>query len=147
LVALSDTQLELLGTARRAVLATVKRDGGARLVPCAFAADNRMGVVVYSPLDDKPKSVADPRELGRVRDIRERPSVNLLVDHWDEDWNAIAWLRLDGRAALLEPGDDEHARAVDLLRARYPQYASHALEARPVIRIEVDNATYWSARG
>ena len=133
---------ELLARARRAVLATVAPDGTPRLVPIAFAyADG----VIYSALDEKPKKVADPHDLARVRDISARPQVSVLVDQWDEDWTQLAWLRLVGRASLLESGVPEHAVAVRLLRERYPQYASHRLEERPIIRIDVDKTSSWSA--
>jgi PPOX class probable F420-dependent enzyme len=119
-------------------------------VPLAFAADHRSPteLVIYSALDEKPKSVADPRSLGRVRDIAVRPHVTLLVDHWSEDWSELAWLRLEGTATILEPTDDphgEHAAALRLLRERYPQYKTQKLEMRPAIRIVVERAVGWWA--
>ena len=103
--------------------------------------------VLYTPLDEKPKRVVDPRALARVRDLVKRPDVALLVDRWSEDWTELAWLRIRGRAALLEPGDapDEHAGAVAALRVKYPQYREHRLEDRALIRIEVLGAIWWSA--
>lgn len=134
------------------MLATINGRGTARLVPICFAADQTSaGLVIYSAVDEKPKSVSDPRELARVHDIRERPRVTVLVDEWTEDWSALRWLRLEGTATLLEPPtasestEPEHARAVQLLRARYPQYAGHALEAQPVIRIVIERTSSWSA--
>lgn len=142
---LSEPELQLLAGARRAVLATIRPDGSARLVPIAFVADKGL---IYTPLDEKPKSVADPRDLARVHDIEEDPRVSVLVDSWDEDWSALGWLRLDGTARLISPDDEsapEHANAVGLLRAKYEQYSSHALEARPVIRIEIERSRSWFA--
>ena len=133
---------ELLARARRAVLATISADGTPRLVPITYAfADG----VIYTALDEKPKSVADPHDLARVRDIVARPQVSVLVDHWDENWTKLAWLRLIGRASILESGAAEHAVAISLLRERYPQYADHRLEARPIIRIAVQHTKSWSA--
>jgi PPOX class probable F420-dependent enzyme len=143
---LTDAQAEFLLGARRAVLATIRPNGRPRLVPCVFAASLADGVVLYTALDEKPKSVSDPFELGRVRDIRARPQVSLLVDRWSEDWSELSWLRLDGQASVLEPGLAEHGLAVRLLRERYPQYESQRIESRPVIRIEVEAATDWGAR-
>jgi PPOX class probable F420-dependent enzyme len=129
---------------------TLAADGRPRPVPIAYAfEDAPQGLVVYSALDEKRKAVADPRDLARVRDMGMRPRVAVLVDHWAEDWAHLAWVRLEGKAFLLEPTDDptsEHAHAVRLLRARYPQYATHALETRPVIRIAVERVSGWSAR-
>lgn len=149
LAALDAPLATLLDESRRAVLATLREDGRPRLVPITYAADLRSGVL-YSALDYKPKSVADPRQLARVRDIVARPRVSVLVDHWSEDWSELTWLRLDGSAGLLEPDDAdraiEHAAAVTLLRARYAQYADQPIEQRPLLRIEVDSARGWTAR-
>jgi PPOX class probable F420-dependent enzyme len=133
---------ELLAQARRAVLATIAPDGLPRLVPIAFAYSDS---VIYTALDEKPKTVADPHDLARVRDIAARPEVSVLVDQWDEDWTKLAWLRLIGRASILESGVGEHAIAVALLRERYPQYASHRLEDRPIIRIAIERSVSWPA--
>jgi PPOX class probable F420-dependent enzyme len=143
---LTASQRELLYSVRRAVLATIRSNGRPRLVPCVFSAAG-IGdqVVLYTPLDEKPKSLDDPRQLGRVRDILARPQVSLLVDRWSEDWTELGWLRLDGRASLLEPGASEHHAAARLLRDRYAQYGQHGLEGRPIIRVEVESVSGWSA--
>ena len=77
--------------------------------------------------------------------------VSLLVDRWDEDWTRLAWLRVHGRAEIVDPADParadpEAARRTDViraLRAKYPQYADHDLESRPLIRIEPTDASSW----
>jgi PPOX class probable F420-dependent enzyme len=101
--------------------------------------------VLYVPLDEKPKDVEDPRRLARVRDIAIDPRVALLVERWSEDWSELAWLRLSGEASLMEPPDAprEHPAAVAALRVKYPQYAAHRLEDRPLIRIVVTAARSW----
>jgi PPOX class probable F420-dependent enzyme len=145
---LSAAQRSFLATARRAVLATIAPDGRPRLVPICFvlAEDD---AVLYTPLDDKPKRTDDPLALARVRDIARDPRVTVLVDRWDEDWTHLAWLRLDGQAGLIVPDDRvtaiEHGWAVEALRARYPQYAEHRLEARPIVRIAVARVVAWGA--
>jgi hypothetical protein len=75
------------------------------------------------------------------------PRVSVLVDRWDEDWGRLAWMRVGGRASVLQPAEDpaEHAAAVTALRAKYPQYETHALHARPIIRVAIDHATSWGA--
>jgi PPOX class probable F420-dependent enzyme len=96
------------------------------------------------------------RQLARVRDVLRDPRVSVLVDRWDEDWTRLAWLRCHGTASLLEPGGDdavarrrarpgggEHGPAVAALRAKYPQYGTHRLESRPLIRIAIERATSW----
>jgi PPOX class probable F420-dependent enzyme len=149
---LEAAQRELLASARRATLATTTKDGRARLVPiCYWTADEPDATgrtLIYSPLDEKPKSGSDPHDLARVRDIVARPQVSLLVDHWDEDWSSLRWLRLEGSASLLEPdGEGEHAAAVAGLRRRYRQYRDQDLEGRPMLRVAVERAVSWSAAG
>ncbi len=132
----------LLAEARRAILSTIAPDGRPRSVPICFVV---VGAAVWTPLDEKPKRTPDPRALARVRDILRDPRVTLLVDRWDEDWARLAWLRIEGTASLVEPGEDGHERAVWGLRARYPQYATQTLEDRPLIRIDMEGVVAWSA--
>ena len=143
--------MDVLASARRAVLATIREDGSPRLVPITYAvAHDGDAMVLYSALDEKPKSVGDVHALARVRDIVARPRVSIVVDRWSEDWAELAWLRLDGTASLLEPADPaaaaEHAEAISLLRQRYPQYATQRLEGLPVMRVAVDRVKEWRAR-
>jgi PPOX class probable F420-dependent enzyme len=149
---ISNEERHFLARARTAVLATVAPDGAPRLVPICFVVSDGVDgrPVLHTPLDEKPKRVADPRGLERVRDIAANPTVGLLVDRWSEDWSQLGWLRLAGRAALIEPDGPaaaEHATAVEALRAKYPQYATHRLEERPIIRIEVEQARSWGDLG
>ena len=144
---LSEREHALLRDARRGVLATIARDGTPRLVPIAFAF-SRDASVIYSALDEKPKSVADPRELARVHDIEARPRVSLLADEWAEDWSALGWVRVLGSARLIESDGEsaaEHREAVRLLRTKYVQYETHSLESRPVLRIETERIVSWFA--
>ena len=76
--------------------------------------------------------------------IEQNPSVSLLVDYYSPDWEALWWVRMDGRARVLEPGSapDE---AIGALRAKYPQYREASLDG-PVIEIEPTRTTGWSYR-
>jgi PPOX class probable F420-dependent enzyme len=120
-------------------LATIAADGGARLVPVCFVV---IDDVVWSPLDEKPKSVEDLRSLARVRDILERHRVSLLVDRWSEDWSELAWVRVAGTAEIVA---SRPAAVLAALRAKYPQYSEHDLEARPAIAITIQTVRSWSA--
>ena len=85
----------LLDLARTATLATLDPDGRPRLVPICYVVD--AAAIVWSPLDEKPKTAGDVRSLARVRDIRARPEVALLV---------AALVRGLGRARLAPVGRD-----------------------------------------
>lgn len=105
--------------------------------------------MLWSPIDDKPKRTVDPRSLARVRDVVARPDVTLLVDRWSEDWSELAWLRVVGRAALVDPDPENGAlgAVIAALRAKYPPYGDHDLERRPMLRIAIESVVRWSASG
>jgi PPOX class probable F420-dependent enzyme len=138
-VILDPVERAFLAAARTAILATIDPTCRPRLVPICFVLE---GATVLSPLDEKPKTTDDPRSLARVRDILERPEVELLVHRWDEDWSRLAWLRVDGRGRLVEPGAVADG-TLAALRAKYPQYATHRLEERPLLAIEIERTRAW----
>ena len=151
---LTDAERRFLDDQRRAILATTAPDGRSRLVPVCYVLTERLDrvkrPVIYTPIDEKPKRTDDPHDVARVKDLLVLPELTLIVDRWDEDWNRLAWLRLYGFGELLEPQPherDEHAAAIAALRARYPQYATHHLESRPIIRVGVERAVSWGDVG
>lgn len=123
--------------ARVARLATADARSRPHLVPIVFVVH---GDHIYSVIDTKPKRTT---ALRRLANVRENPSVALLVDHYDdEDWSALWWVRADGRGRVLEPEAREARRAVALLRERYPQQT--AIGA--VLAVDVERWSGWSAR-
>jgi PPOX class probable F420-dependent enzyme len=98
---------------------------------------------VYSAVDAKPKRT---RALRRLRNIAENPWVSLVVDEYHEDWRELRWVIVEGRAAVITAGQ-EVARALALLRTKYPQYRTPGLEPEggPVIRIDPDRILAWRA--
>jgi PPOX class probable F420-dependent enzyme len=137
--ALGDRRRRFLEAGRVGHLATADRDGVPHLVPVCYVID---GANLYITIDQKPKRHDIP--LKRVRNIMENPNAAFLVDRWDEDWARLAWVMLRGRAEILESGP-EHARAQDLLRARYPQYLAMDLAGLPVIALRIARTTGWGA--
>jgi PPOX class probable F420-dependent enzyme len=126
--------------ARVGRLATADAEGRPHAVPVCFALAD--GAVV-SAIDEKPQSVG-PGALRRSRDVRENPRVALVVDHYVEDWSALGWVQVRGTATHLSPDDAEtHASACDALREKYDQYADHALEERPILRIAPGSVRSW----
>src|SRR5436309_13918210 len=104
-----------IADAKVARLATVGAGGKPHVVPITFAVD---GDTIYFAVDAKPKRTTD---LKRLRNIAANPSVSVLVDHYEDDWARLWWVRVDGTARLLADGA-QAVRATDLLAARYPQY-------------------------
>ena len=139
----------LVAGARHAVLSTIDaRDGRPRSVPiCHVLAVPEDGgpPALWSPLDEKPKAAADPRRLRRVTNLAADPRATILVDRWDEDWPRLAFVELGCLGAIVEPGGEGHAAAVDALRAKYPQYRRHRLEERPMLRFTVTAVRSWAA--
>ncbi|MPV35699.1 TIGR03668 family PPOX class F420-dependent oxidoreductase [Georgenia subflava] len=125
--------------ARVARLASLTPAGEPHIVPVTFAVD---GDVVWSAVDDKPKST---RRLQRLANIAAHPAVSLLVDRYDNDWSALWWVRADGPASITDLADtaEVHA-ALTELAAKYPQYAE-VPPAGPLIRIGVTSWHAWSA--
>ena len=103
--------------ARVGRLATVTAEGRPHVVPCCFvlagAAD-----VLYSAVDDKPKSTL---ELRRLANISANPHTCLLVDHYADDWSALWWVRVDGSARLIREGE-ERDDAIAMLTSKYDKY-------------------------
>ena len=123
-------------TARVARLATVASDGAPHLGPIVFVVH---GDVVWSAVDHKPKST---RALRRLANIEAQPEVCLLVDHYDDDWTRLWWVRADGRAAVVEGGSPGTQAVLDDLAAKYPQYADHRPDG-PLVRVEVRRWSAW----
>ncbi|MFB6119790.1 MAG: TIGR03668 family PPOX class F420-dependent oxidoreductase [Halobacteriaceae archaeon] len=125
--------------ARVARLATADGEGRPHAVPVCFAfVDER----IVSPVDEKPKAAA-PDSLRRVRDVRENPRVSLVVDRYAEDWAELGWVQVRGTAAVVNPDESAHGTAVSALREKYDQYADHALDARPLLRIDPGHVVSW----
>ena len=126
---------------RLAHLATTDAKGKPLVVPLCFACSANC---IYSVVDEKPKRLPAAR-LRRLRNIQANPQVCFLVDHYEEDWNQLAYILVEGTAALLT-GGAEHSAAIGLLREKYPQYRAMALEDKPVIKISPQRVTLWQAR-
>ena len=140
---LTESQARFLAEARVARLATADAGGRPHVIPVCFAFD---GENIYIVLDRKPKSVELTR-LRRVRNILANPQAALVVDHWDEDWQALRYVLASCRAELLNGDGGEEAQAVAMLRAKYPQYRSMDLEGNPVIKLTPQRFTAWSYSG
>lgn len=124
-----------------AMLATVGSDGAPHVVPVVFAVNiDRDPPVVYTAIDAKRKST---KRLQRLANIEANPRVSILVDHYDDDWTELWWVRADGVAEIHQSGD-EMASGYALLRRKYVQYQRLALDG-PVVTIAVDRWAGWRA--
>jgi PPOX class probable F420-dependent enzyme len=136
---LTEHEVELVQSQRVGRLATCDADATPYVVPVCFAFDGKR---FYTPLDEKPKRVADA-SLQRVRNILATGRAALLVDRYDDDWSRLAYVLVHGEAELLSPQAEGHHESLELLRARYPQYREMALEERPIIAITPERVVSW----
>ena len=104
-------------------------------MPVCFALhDGR----IYTAVDAKPKVTS---ALARLENVRATGRASLLVDHYEEDWTRLWWVRVDGVAEVVrsEP-------AIDALAAKYEQYRA-ARPAGPLIAIAPERWRSWVASG
>jgi len=129
--------LDRLREARVARLATADAHGKPHLVPVVFAlADDH----IYSAVDHKPKK---SQNLKRLRNVAENALVALLVDHYDDDWSQLWWVRVDATARVLETGDNWE-RGAEALAEKYPQYRGHPPDGA-MLELRIERISGWSA--
>lgn len=69
--------------------------------------------------------------------------VTVIVDHYEEDWHRLWWIRLRGSARVLDQ-EREREHALTLLAAKYPQYRDAPPDG-PVLAIDIVEQRTWSA--
>jgi len=128
---------EVLDGARVARLATVRPDGRPHLVPVTFASPEP-GLIVIA-VDHKPKRNSN---LQRLRNVEAHPAVTLLVDHYEDDWAALWWVRVDATARLVL--EEPHRTILtEALVGKYAQYLVRP-PTGPVIAMKIDTITSWN---
>jgi PPOX class probable F420-dependent enzyme len=135
---LTDSELrERFAQAKVLRLGTADAAGKPHLVPATFAVVGHVAVIA---VDHKPKRHAN---LRRLQNIRENPAVTLLVDHFEEDWDHLWWVRADGEAQVIE--NELAHELVDALVAKYEQYRDRR-PGGPVIKIQISRWSGWVAK-
>ena len=128
-----------IGQARVGRLATTNAAGQPHIVPVCFVLE---GDEIVTAVDRKPKSTFD---LKRVANVRANPRVSMIVDQYDEDWDQLWWVRVDGRARVLQPGPGYEEAIAPLYDKYRGQYGLHGLPG-PALVIEANRWVGWSAR-
>lgn len=123
--------------ARAARLSTVRPDGHPHIVVITFALD---GDTIVTAIDHKPKTTT---ALQRLKNIDARPVASILIDHYEDDWSRLWWVRADGTAKIETEGPPR-ARAIERLADKYSPYREHPPHG-PVIAVTVDRWASWSA--
>jgi PPOX class probable F420-dependent enzyme len=135
--------LDFLTTARVGSLATADAASIPHNVPLCFWFE---GSRCYFVIDEKPKRRGG-LALKRMRNIAANPRVSLLVSHYEDDWNHLAYVLIHGVARVVEDSD-EYLLALRNLRDKYPQYRGMTLvpEDNPVVRIDAERVHAWGRR-
>jgi len=118
-------------------LSTVRPDGGPHVVPVVFAL---VDDVVYSAVDAKPKR---SRDLQRLANLRADPRCALLVDHYEDDWRRLWWVRADGRGAVVADPPATHPGIQALVR-RFPPYRDDP-PSGPLLVVAIERWSGWAA--
>jgi len=134
---MDDRSALLLERARVATLGTIAADGRPHLIPIVFALDRED---LVTAVDGKPKRSSS---LARLKNLARDPRATFLAHHYEEDWNQLWWVRVDGPASIEIEGAG-FERALSALRKRYPQYETVPLGG-PVIRVAVEHSSTWTA--
>ena len=126
-----------VASASVARLASIDPAGRPHLVPIVFAL---VGDEIVSAVDDKPKRST---RLRRLENIRTNPLVAVLVDHYEDDWSKLWWVRIRGTARVVEEGADL-AAAVEALAGRYAAYRELP-PAGPAVIVTAEEWLGWAA--
>lgn len=141
---IDDLQLtEILQRWPVARLATRDAAGNPHVVPIVFCLYE---AAIYSPIDGKPKTST---RLRRLNNLEDSPSASLLLDHYDNDWQRLWWVRLDATGDAFRPDAAMTERLQEVLRAKYPQYLSTPLfKAEPLfVRLRWQQVSAWAPEG
>ena len=104
-------------------------------MPVVFVVD---GDQIVIPIDTvKPKAGA---RLQRLRNLEADHRAVLLVDHYDDDWTALWWVRVHGQAHEAEVTAEHREQ----LATAFPAYAA-AAAVTSVIVLVPDEVSGWAA--
>ena len=118
-------------------LATIDPDGRPNMVPFCFAF---AGDILYTAVDHKPK---EGRVLRRTANLVRDARATVLVDHYEDDWDRLWWVRIRGRGRMVED-EAERGRAVAALVEKYAPYREEP-PGDVILAIEVDEWRGWTA--
>jgi PPOX class probable F420-dependent enzyme len=131
--------LNRLAAARVGRFASLGPGGRPHIVPVTFAVVDEL---VLHMIDDKPKTTS---RLQRLRNVEADARASLLVDHYDEDWSRLWWVRVDGEASV-ETGGERWEKARSALAGKYTHYRDAPPEG-PAICLTMDMVTSWASEG
>ena len=118
-------------------LSTVRPDGAPHVVPVVFAL---VDDTVFSAVDAKPKR---SRDLQRLANLKAEPRCALLVDHYEDDWRRLWWVRADGTGVVVAGPPTDHP-GIQALVQRFPQYRDEP-PSGPLLVVTVHRWSGWTS--
>ncbi|MGV9794816.1 TIGR03668 family PPOX class F420-dependent oxidoreductase [Gordonia sp. NPDC003422] len=137
---LDDEMRQRFVEARVARLSSVTPDARPHIVPIVFAVNDD---TLVTCVDHKPKRT---NRLRRLANIGENPYVAVLVDHYAENWDELWWVRVDGRAEVVDASEPRGRHGIDVLADKYEHYRRRRRPDGPVIIVGDLHWHSWSAR-
>jgi PPOX class probable F420-dependent enzyme len=130
-------------SARVGRMATVTPELRPHVIPFVFVViEQGSATVAYWVVDRKPKRST---ELKRIRNIEANPTVEFVVDGYDEDWERLWWVRCAGTARIVTD-EAERRDALGALAEKYPQYRDDP-PAGAVVAIDIETIQSWGEHG
>ena len=123
------------------VLATLHPQRGVDMVPVVYAIDDDRTLLI--PVDVvKPKAST---RLQRMHNLEADGRCGLLVEHYEDDWQALWWVRVHAEGGRVDASALPLARRT--LAKRFPAYREddgqpHVVDA---LRLRPRRVTGWQA--
>jgi PPOX class probable F420-dependent enzyme len=130
-----DACWQRIGRSGHGVLGTVHAERGVDAVPVVFVIRDERVVI---PIDIV-KSKSDAR-LQRLVNLSADDRCLLLVDHYDDDWSQLWWVRAHGRGVESAPAAETLAALADA----FPAYRAPGSVTSTIV-VAIDAVTGWSA--
>lgn len=135
---LKPSEVRFIKRARVMRLATITREGFPHLVPLCHVFD---GENIYFATDYGTK---------KVENIKNNPRVAALFDEYKEPWSRLKGIMIQGRAEILESGD-EFRKAARLLKRKFKYYEREPygpIEEGEVLIVKIvpERAVSWGFR-
>ena len=80
---------------------------------------------------------------GESKTPAHGPRSPILIDHYEENWGRLWWIRLRGRARVLDKARSGSARSC-CSSEKYPQYRSEPPDG-PVLAVDVTDVREWAS--
>ena len=121
-------------------LALCELDDAPAAMPIVFA---RAAGALWMPIDGKPKR-GDKRP-ARIAQLERIPGVMLVLDHYEDDWSRLWWIRLRCTATVVTGKHPDWGDVEAALADKYPQYETTPMfDAEPtLVRFEWRSVSAW----